>query len=148
MSRNRRYCAVVAVIATAVLITLSGPVFADPPHPPLYKGERLVKLATAYGPPTHLSGWTRDGRGKVYALHVVAGQKINIRFSTPSQYTYLVIFDLANTDEEAIYSSDEDGKDKTLTVASNSTWLIRPYYSRMSPRQGLGAPYEIVIGAR
>ena len=116
-----------------LLFGMIGPALADPPiEPPV-------------GKPLELSGWTRDGRSQVYSLHVKRGQTVGINFWTPSRFTYLVMFDVSRPDDEAFYSSDEDGNIKSLPVANNTTWLIRPYYSRVSPRRGLGAPYKVVI---
>lgn len=129
----------------AVSLLLANAAFADPPHPPLYPGERLLPVMLPPTGPLHLGGWTRSGNGDVYSLHVLKGQKLDIRFESRSKFAYLVIFDLGNTDDEAIYSSDENGLETRLTATANTTWLIRPYYSRMSPRRGLGAPYGIVI---
>ena len=35
--------------------------------------------------------------------------------------------------------------DKVLKSDKDAVWIIRPYYARMSPRRGLGAPYSFVI---
>ncbi|PWE57947.1 hypothetical protein DEM27_01790 [Metarhizobium album] len=131
-----------------LLFGMIGPALADPPHPNLYKGEKLVPIEPPVGKPLELSGWTRDGRSHVYSLHVKRGQTVGINFWTPSRFTYLVMFDVSRPDDEAFYSSDEDGNIKSLPVANNTTWLIRPYYSRVSPRRGLGAPYKVVIGIK
>mgnify|MGYP006870682028 FL=1 len=121
---------------------------ADPPHPNLYKGERLVPIEVLPGKPVQLKGWTRDGKGLVYSLHVRAGEKVGVNFWTPSRFTYLVMFDVSKTDEDAFYSSDDDGNVKVLPVAKNTTWLIRPYYSRVARRRGLGAPYTVTLDIR
>ena len=59
-----------------------------------------------------------------------------------------MLFDVSKSDEDAFYSSDEDGNVKTLVVTKNTTWLVRPYYSRVAPRRGLGAPYTVTLDIR
>ena len=52
---------------------------------------------------------------------------------------------VAATEDEAIFGTDEDGDAYSVTVKTSTTWLLRPYYSKASPRRGLGAPYSILI---
>jgi hypothetical protein len=72
-------------------------------------------------------------------------QHVKISFETKSKFAYLAIFDLSKPDDEAFFGTDEDGTSYETTVKENATWLLRPYYSKVSPRRGLGAPYSILI---
>ncbi|WP_018898552.1 hypothetical protein [Rhizobium sp. 2MFCol3.1] len=112
--------------------------------PELQRGERLEKLQFPAAT-MELKGWTKFGNGKVYTLPVKAGQHVKIDFSTKSQFAFLSIFDLAAPDDEAIFGTDEDGQTFQTTVKQDATWLLRPYYSKASPRRGLGAPYSILV---
>lgn len=145
---DRRMHHLIRLAVAAVFACLAGAALADPPHPNLYNGERLVPIEVLPGKPVQLKGWTRDGKGLVYSLHVRAGEKVGVNFWTPSRFTYLVMFDVSKTDEDAFYSSDDDGNVKALPVAKNTTWLIRPYYSRVARRRGLGAPYTVTLDIR
>jgi len=112
--------------------------------PELQPGERLEKLQFP-AVTMELKGWTKFGNGRVYTLPVKAGQHVKISFSTKSKVAFLSIFDLATPDEEAIFGTDEDGSSYDVTVKNSTTWLLRPYYSKVSPRRGLGAPYSILV---
>lgn len=128
-------------LAAVVLLAASA---AAAQEPQLNPGEKLEKLqfpAVAM----QLKGWTKFGNGKVYTLPVRAGQRVKISFETKSKYTFLAIFDLSKPDDEAFFGTDENGLTTDITVKENATWLLRPYYSRVSPRRGLGAPYSILI---
>ena len=142
-----RHLSAVALAVFAFLF-FCGAALADPPHPVLYKGERLVPVEVLPGKPLHLKGWTRDGRGNVYSLHVRKGETVGLNFWAASRFTYLVIFDASKPDEEAFYGSDEDGNVKTFRIARSTTWLVRPYYSKAVPRRGIGAPYSITFDIR
>ena len=112
--------------------------------PQLDRGETIEKL----GFPAvleKLSGWTKFGKGKVYTLPLKKGQHVRITFSSKSKYTFMAIFDLASEDDESFFGTDEDGMTADVTVNEDTTWLIKPYYSRVTRRRGLGAPYEILI---
>lgn len=145
--RGMRHLSVLALVLFPVLFSC-GVARADPPHPVLYKGERLVRVELLPGKPLHLKGWTRDGRGTVYSLHVRQGETVGLNFWAQSRFTYLVIFDAAKPDEDAFYGSDEDGNVKTFRIAKSTTWLVRPYYSKAVPRRGIGAPYSITLDIR
>lgn len=113
-------------------------------YPQLDRGEKVEKL----GFPAvleKLSGWTKFGKGKVYTLPLKKGQHVRITFSSKSKYAYMAIFDLSSTDDESFFGTDEDGMTADVTVNEDTTWLIKPYYSRVTRRRGLGAPYEILI---
>lgn len=112
--------------------------------PDLQPGERLEKLQFPAAT-MELKGWTKFGNSEVYTLPVKAGQHVKISFSTKSKFAFLSIFDLAAPDDEAIFGTDEDGLTYSVTVKQNTTWLFRPYYSKVSPRRGLGAPYSILV---
>lgn len=135
------------VLVAGALFALgaAGPVLADPPAPWLYPGEKLVDAAMPPAGPLMLDGWTRDGRGSVYRLAVKKGETYEIAFKARGKFTGLVVFDMSlPVDAEGLFSSEDAvGGVGTLTAEKDTTWLIRPYYSRMSPRRGLGAPYEI-----
>ncbi len=68
----------IRLAVAAVFACLAGAALADPPHPNLYKGERLVPIEVLPGKPVQLKGWTRDGKGLVYSLHVRAGEKVGV----------------------------------------------------------------------
>jgi hypothetical protein len=70
---------------------------------------------------------------------------VKIDFATKSKFAYLAIFDLSSPDDEAIFGTDEDGESYNTTIKQDTTWLLRPYYSKASPRRGLGAPYSIMV---
>ena len=112
--------------------------------PQLDRGETIEKI----GLPAvleKLTGWTKFGKGKVYMLALKKGQHVRITFSSKSPYTYMAIFDLSSNDDESFFGTDEDGNTADVTVNEDTTWLIKPYYSRVTRRRGLGAPYEILI---
>ncbi|MBB4568599.1 hypothetical protein [Rhizobium leucaenae] len=114
------------------------------PLPQLDRGETVEKL----GFPAvleKLTGWTKFGKGKVYTLPLKKGQHIRITFSSKSKYAYMAIFDLSSNDDESFFGTDEDGMIADVTVNEDTTWLIKPYYSRVTRRRGRGAPYEILI---
>lgn len=112
--------------------------------PELDRGEVLEKLGFP-AVTEKLSGWTKFGKGKVYTLPIKAGQHVKITFSSKSQYAFMAIFDLTSSADEAFFGTDEDGMTADVTVSSDTTWLIKPYYSRVTRRRGLGAPYSILI---
>ncbi len=112
--------------------------------PQLDRGETVEKL----GFPAvleKLSGWTKFGKGKVYTLPLKKGQHVRVTFSSKSKYAFMAIFDLSSDDDESFFGTDEDGMTADVTVNEDTTWLIKPYYSRVTRRRGLGAPYEILI---
>lgn len=112
--------------------------------PQLDPGEKIEKLQFP-AVTMQLKGWTKFGNSDVYTLPVRAGQHVRISFETKSKFAYLAIFDLSKPDDEAFFGTDEDGTSYETTVKENATWLLRPYYSKVSPRRGLGAPYSILI---
>lgn len=112
--------------------------------PQLDRGEKVEKI----GLPAvleKLTGWTKFGKGKVYILPLKKGQHVRITFSSKSKYAYMAIFDLSSSEDESFFGTDEDGNTADVTVNEDTTWLIKPYYSRVTRRRGLGAPYEILI---
>ena len=131
---------VLAVAASLFLMAL--PAMAQTPQ--LDPGEKLEKLQFP-AVTMQLKGWTKFGNGRVYTLPVHAGQHVKISFTTKSNFAFLAIFDLSKPDDEAFFGTDEDGTSYETTVKTNTTWLLRPYYSKVSPRRGLGAPYSILI---
>ncbi|MBB3353371.1 hypothetical protein FHT70_003317 [Rhizobium sp. BK049] len=120
------------------------PAFAAAQTPQLDPGEKLEKLQFP-AVTMQLKGWTKFGNSHVYTLPVRAGQHVKIDFSTKSKFAFLAIFDLSKPDDEAFFGTDEDGMSYQTTVKENTTWLLRPYYSKVSPRRGLGAPFSILI---
>jgi hypothetical protein len=112
--------------------------------PELDRGETLETLGFP-AVTEKLSGWTKFGKGKVYTLPIKAGQHVKITFASKSQYAFMAIFDLTSSADEAFFGTDEDGLTADVTVSSDTTWLIKPYYSRVTRRRGLGAPYSILI---
>ncbi|ABC89627.1 hypothetical conserved protein [Rhizobium etli CFN 42] len=131
-------------ISIAALALLFFPAFAMAQTPQLDPGEKLEKLQFP-AVTMQLKGWTKFGNGHVYTLPVRAGQHVKIDFSTRSKFAFLAIFDLSKPDDEAFFGTDEDGMSFQTTVKENTTWLLRPYYSKVSPRRGLGAPFSILI---
>ncbi|WP_049735922.1 hypothetical protein [Rhizobium ecuadorense] len=130
------------LIAAAALFLLMVPALAQTPQ--LDPGEKLEKLQFP-AVTMQLKGWTKFGNGHVYTLPVRAGQHVKIDFATKSKFAFLAIFDLSKPDDEAFFGTDEDGLSFETTVKENTTWLLRPYYSKVSPRRGLGAPFSILI---
>lgn len=116
---------------------------ADLP-PEVDPGQKVVKLGY---PATleKLSGWTKYDRGKVYMLPVKAGDHLRITFSSKNPYAFMAIFDLSSNEDESFFGTDENGPTADVTVRKPTTWLIKPYYSRVTRRRGLGAPYTITI---
>jgi hypothetical protein len=127
--------------ASALFLSASA-AFAQTPQ--LDPGEKIEKLQFP-AVTMQLKGWTKFGNSYVYTLPVRAGQHVKISFETKSKYAFLAIFDLSKPDDEAFFGTDEDGTSYETTVKENATWLLRPYYSKVSPRRGLGAPYSILI---
>lgn len=111
----------------------------------LYPGERLQGIALPLKGPLTLSGWTRDGRGVVYSLEVKSGQSFRFRFEPRNRFVGLVIFDEAGEEEDELFSVQGTAADKVLTAQKDTVWIIRPYYARMAPRRGMGAPYAITL---
>jgi hypothetical protein len=130
------------IAMAAALMLLAGAAFAQTPD--LQPGEQLETLQFPAAT-MELKGWTKFGKGRVYTLPVKAGQHVKISFSTKSKFAFLAIFDLAAPDDEAVFGTDEDGETYNITVKNSTTWLLRPYYSKASPRRGLGAPYSILV---
>lgn len=133
-----------------LLSTLGGLCLAAIPHPAhaayeLYPGERLQGIALPLKGPLTLSGWTRDGRGVVYSLQVEAGQSFRFQFKPRNRFVGLVIFDEAGEEEDELFSVQGTEADQVLKAEKDTVWIIRPYYARMSPRRGMGAPYAITI---
>ncbi|PDT37227.1 hypothetical protein CO671_08345 [Rhizobium sp. M10] len=120
------------------------PISAVAQTPQLDPGEKLEKLQFP-AVTMQLKGWTKFGNSHVYTLPVRAGQHIKISFATKSKFAFLAIFDLSKPDDEAFFGTDEDGMNFQTTAKENTTWLLRPYYSKVSPRRGLGAPFSILI---
>ena len=112
--------------------------------PQLDRGEKLEKIALP-AVLEKLTGWMKFGKGKVYLLPLKKGQHVRISFSSKSKYAYMAIFDLSSSEDESFFGTDEDGDTADVTVNEDTTWLIKPYYSRVTRRRGLGAPYEILI---
>ncbi|ANM09332.1 MULTISPECIES: hypothetical protein [unclassified Rhizobium] len=130
------------LISAATLFLLTVPALAQTPQ--LDPGEKLEKLQFP-AVTMQLKGWTKFGNSHVYTLPVRAGQHVKIDFATKSKFAFLAIFDLSKPDDEAFFGTDEDGMSFETTVKENTTWLMRPYYSKVSPRRGLGAPFSILI---
>jgi hypothetical protein len=126
----------------SMILLLSSAAMAQTPQ--LDPGERLEELQFP-AVTMQLKGWTKFGNSQVYTLPVKAGQHVKISFSTKSKYAFLAIFDLTKVDDDAVFGTDEDGPTYDITVKENTTWLLRPYYSKVSPRRGLGAPYSILV---
>ena len=131
----------VIMLATALLLSASAALAQTPQLDP---GEKLEKLQFP-AVTMQLKGWTKFGNSHVYTLPVRPGQHVKISFETKSKFAFLAIFDLSKPDDEAFFGTDEDGTSYETTVKENATWLLRPYYSKVSPRRGLGAPYSILI---
>lgn len=112
--------------------------------PELDPGETIEKLGFP-AVTMRLAGWTKFGKGKVYTLPLKKGQHVRITFSSKSRYAFMAIFDLSSSEDESFFGTDEDGNVADVTVQADTTWLIKPYYSRVTRRRGLGAPYEILI---
>jgi hypothetical protein len=110
----------------------------------LYPGEKLQPIATPLKSALKLSGWTRDGRGVVYSLDVKKGETYRFRFKPRNNFVGLVIFD-ENGEDTDLFSTQGVEADREIEAETDTRWIIRPYYARMSPRRGLGAPYEIEI---
>ena len=132
-----------SALTVAAALLLSAPA-ALAQTPQLDPGEKLEKLQFP-AVTMQLKGWTKFGNSDVYTLPVRAGQHVKISFETKSKFAFLAIFDLSKPDDEAFFGTDEDGTSYETTVKENATWLLRPYYSKVSPRRGLGAPYSILI---
>jgi hypothetical protein len=115
--------------------------------PHLYEGEKLKAAAMPASGSLDLSGWTKSGRAVVYSLPVKAGQSYEIKFDASSKFAYLVIFDLSDPEEEAIFGSDTDGRTARLKAKADTTWLIRPYFARNAPRRGLGVHFTVKVQA-
>ncbi|RFB98303.1 hypothetical protein B5K11_04100 [Rhizobium leguminosarum bv. trifolii] len=130
------------LISAATFFLLTVPALAQTPQ--LDPGEKLEKLQFP-AVTMQLKGWTKFGNSHVYTLPVRAGQHVKIDFATKSKFAFLAIFDLSKPDDEAFFGTDEDGMSFETTVKENTTWLMRPYYSKVSPRRGLGAPFSILI---
>ena len=131
------------LLATAVLIAFAAaPALAQAPQ--LDPGEKLEKLQFP-AVTMQIKGWTKFGNSHVFTLPVKAGQHVKISFETRSQFAFLAIFDLSKADDEAFFGTDEDGSALDTVVKDDTTWLLRPYYSKVSPRRGLGAPYTLMI---
>jgi hypothetical protein len=129
------------VFVTALFLSASAALAQTPQLDPGEKIEKLQFPAVTM----QLKGWTKFGNSHVYTLPVRVGQHVKISFETKSKFAYLAIFDLSKPDDEAFFGTDEDGTSYETTVKENATWLLRPYYSKVSPRRGLGAPYSILI---
>ncbi|MBB3460437.1 hypothetical protein [Rhizobium sp. BK377] len=132
-----------SAFTVAAALLLSAPA-ALAQTPQLDPGEKLEKLQFP-AVTMQLKGWTKFGNSHVYTLPVRPGQHVKISFETKSKFAFLAIFDLSKPDDEAFFGTDEDGTSYETTVKENATWLLRPYYSKVSPRRGLGAPYSILI---
>jgi len=137
------------LLALAGILSLAaaGPGLAMDATPHLYEGEKLKAATMPASGSLDLSGWTKSGRAVVYSLPVKAGQNYEIKFDASSQFAYLVIFDLADPEEEAIYGSDTDGRTAKLKAKADTTWLIRPYFARNAPRRGLGVHFDVKLQA-
>jgi hypothetical protein len=129
------------LIAVALMLSAI-PAYAQAPQ--LDPGEKLEKLQFP-AVTMQIKGWTKFGNSHVYTLPVRAGQHVKITFSTKSQYAFLAVFDLSKSDDEAFFGTDEDGTTLDTVVKENATWMLRPYYSKVSPRRGLGAPYTLLV---
>jgi hypothetical protein len=135
-------------LSVRILITAAAlfflPVSAMAQTPQLDPGEKLEKLQFP-AVTMQLKGWTKFGNSHVYTLPVRTGPHVKVSFSTKSKFAFLAIFDLSKPDDEAFFGTDEDGMSFETTVKEDATWLLRPYYSKVSPRRGLGAPFSILI---
>lgn len=131
------------LLATGALMVLSAlPAFAQAPQ--LDPGEKLEKLQFP-AVTMQIKGWTKFGNSHVFTLPVKAGQHVKISFTTRSQFAFLAIFDLSKGDDEAFFGTDEDGSVLDTIAKEDTTWMLRAYYSKVSPRRGLGAPYTLMI---
>lgn len=121
-------------------------VSAEAREPNLYHGEKLVEITLPPSGKLIRQGWTRDGKAVAYRLKVKAGTKLQFSFRAYSHYMFLVIFDLNGEDPEtAIFSSDEQRLPARITAEKDMDLLIRPYYSKLAPRRGLGSRFVIEI---
>ena len=131
----------IITLAAALFLSASAALAQTPQLDPGEKIEKLQFPAVTM----QLKGWTKFGNSHVYTLPVRAGQHVKISFETRSQFAFLAIFDLSKADDEAFFGTDEDGSALDTVVKDDTTWLLRPYYSKVSPRRGLGAPYTLMI---
>jgi hypothetical protein len=113
--------------------------------PPLFDGEKLQELEIPANGVLELKGWVKNGKATVYTLPVKKGQVADIKFEATNRATLLILFDLARPDDDAMYSSDLDGKTFKITAESDSVWLIRPFFSLIAPRRGPGAQYKVQL---
>jgi hypothetical protein len=111
--------------------------------PPLFDGEKLQKLDMPKDGRVELKGWVKNGKATVYTLPVKKGQVANIAFTATNKAALLIFFDLARPDDDAIYSSDLDGRTFKITAQSDTIWLVRPFFSLIANRRGPGAQYKI-----
>lgn len=141
--------ALIGLSISIVALLANAPAYAQDAEqqqqlPQLDRGEKLEKIALP-AVLEKLTGWTKFGKGKVYMLPLKKGQHVRVTFSSKSKYAYMAIFDLSSSEDESFFGTDEDGNTADVTVNEDTTWLIKPYYSRVTRRRGLGAPYEILI---
>ena len=134
-----------ALLATALLAAVTTAARPALAAYELYPGEKLQVIAVPLKGPLTMTGWTRDGRGVVYSLPVKKGEKFRFRFKPRNNFVGLVIFDEKGDDTDELFSSQGVDTDKELVAETDTSWIIRPYYARMSPRRGLGAPYSIEV---
>src|ERR1700755_3710161 len=104
---------------TAAAICLAGALsaqvaFAQPAAPQLDEGEKLEALQFP-AVTMRLTGWTKFGKGPVYTLPVKAGQHVKVSFSSKSRYAFMAIFDLASSDDESFFGTDEGGMTADVT---------------------------------
>ena len=137
-----RFRRLATALSTAAILSVPGAALAGYE---LYPGEKLQPIAVPLKGPLTLSGWTRDGKGVVYSLQVKTGQKFRFHFTPRNNFVGLVVFDENGDNTDELLSSQGVEEEREIEAETDTTWIIRPYYARMSPRRGMGAPYTFRI---
>lgn len=124
-------------------IAASAPVRAA--EPVLYPHEKLHNITLPADGHLKLSGWTRGGRSVAFRMKVPAGAEMTVNMVASSRrFTYLVIFDLNDPDQEdAIYSSDTRKLPAHIFADNEMDLLIRPFFAKQASRRGLGSHFDL-----
>ena len=132
-------------LCAAILCQLAVAGVAAAAEPVLYPHEKLHNIALPADGHLKLSGWTRAGRSVAFRMKVPAGAEMTVNMvASARRFTYLVIFDLNDPDQEdAIYSSDTRKLPAHIFADNDMDLLIRPFFAKQASRRGLGSHFDL-----
>lgn len=89
-------------------------------------------------------GYTSDA----WAVPVAANQTLEVEYRPSNANLYMNIHDTADQSGAAVYRGEVDGNTATLTPATDTTYLVRPYQPRAMARRDEAGSYRLFFRLR